>query len=191
MNFAVSEIDFSTDANALRDLWMSLPKATGNYCPKKTDFSPVALRQHLKSIFMYERESEDVMRIRVAGTRIRDYLGMETTGANQLELAPPELRPQFKEFYDNLSRFPCIGIFERISVRKEGTEERIKTIHFPLLDNDGSATVFVGAFLSEHVPLEIDFLTGEIKNSAKEAKLTYINIGAGTPADEALQPKTA
>ena len=179
----ILDVSASEEATALKDLWYGLPKKTGTHCPQKSDFSPVGLRQHLKSIFMLERETEDTMRIRVAGTQIRDYYGREVTGENHFDLAPPELDFIYKKYYGNLSNKPCIGIFERPIRRPSGGEDRVKIIHFPLLDSEGKANIFIGVLVTERLPLNIDTIHKAATPSAQDVTIRYVNIGAGLPDD--------
>lgn len=60
--------------------------------PRRSDIELNAIRRMLPLVLMIEYRSPDEAIIRVAGSRLRDFVGYELTGANYIELAPPEDR---------------------------------------------------------------------------------------------------
>jgi hypothetical protein len=60
--------------------------------PSRADVDLNAIRRMLPLILLLEYHSPDEVRVRVAGSRLRDFLGFELTGANYIDLAPPERR---------------------------------------------------------------------------------------------------
>ncbi|MBL4837706.1 MAG: hypothetical protein JKY34_09015, partial [Kordiimonadaceae bacterium] len=86
-----------------------------------------------------------------------------------------------KEYYNNLTNQPCIGIFERTLRRPSGGEDRIKILHFPLLDGAGKANIFIGVLITEHMPLNIDTLNNPDAPFDQDVTTRYIDIGGGTP----------
>lgn len=60
--------------------------------PRRGDLDLVSIRRLMPMLLLTEVIAPDQVPVRVAGTRLRDYLGFEITGANYIELAPPEQR---------------------------------------------------------------------------------------------------
>lgn len=60
--------------------------------PRRADIELDALRRMLPLVVMIEYRSPDEAIVRVAGSRLRDFLGYELTGANYIDLAPVEDR---------------------------------------------------------------------------------------------------
>lgn len=181
MNIDLSALEYSEEAKALAGLWASLPRKTGYYCPDKTSFSPVSLRQHLKAIFMFERADEDTMLVRVAGSSIREHLGQELTGKNLFDILPSEYVYSFRDYYNKLRDFPCGGVVNRTAAKSDGGRQLLKTYHLPLLDSDSIPRFFVGALKVERLPMYFDEVKNGIMAPRKSLEMFHIDLGAGTP----------
>ena len=185
MNIDLSALNFSEEANALAALWASLPRKSGQIIPEKSAFSPVSLRHHLKSIFMFERQDEDTLLVRVAGSSIRENLGQEITGQNLFEYLPTEYKYSYRDYYNNLQAFKCGGIVERPAAKSGGGRQLLKSLHLPLLDMDGIARYFVGALKVERLPMHFEEIKNGIMAPRKALEMCHIDLGAGTPGDKA------
>jgi hypothetical protein len=61
--------------------------------PRRADVDLNAIRRMLPLVLLIEYHSPAEARVKVAGSRLRDYIGYELTGANYIDLAPLEDRP--------------------------------------------------------------------------------------------------
>lgn len=190
MNIDLKALNFSEEAKALANLWASLPRKNGQVIPEKSTFSPVSLRQHLKSIFMFERQDESTLLVRVAGSNIRENLGQEITGRNLFEFLPTEYKYSYQDYYNNLQAFPCAGIVERPAAKSGGGRQLLKSLHLPLLDVDGIARFFVGALKVERLPMHFDEIKNGIMAPRKALEMLHIDLGAGIPSGE-VEPSSA
>lgn len=191
MKIDLSAINFSEEAEALTKLWSNIPRKTGYFCPEKSNFSPVSLRKHLKSIFMFERQDEDTLLVRVAGSSIREHLGHELTGKNLFEQLPSEYAYSYREYFSGLQSYPCAGIAERPAAKHGGGRQLLKTFHLPLLDTEGVARFFIGALKVERLPLHFDEVRDGIMAPRRPLIMQHIDLGAGIPGMEIAEPNCA
>ncbi len=192
MNIDFSTLNFSTEAKAVTELWASLPRKTGFFCPEKSSFSPVSLGKHLKSIFMFERSDADTLLVRVAGSEIREHLGHELTGKNLFETLPTEYAYSYREYYNSLQALPCAGVVKRPAAKSGGGRQLLKTLHLPLLDVDGIARYFVGALKVERLPLHFEEIKNGIMAPRMDLEMLHIDLGAGLPGmQEQAEPSCA
>ncbi len=191
MNIDLSALSFSTEAKALANLWASLPRKKGYFCPEKSSFSPVSLRQHLTAIFMFERQDEDTLLVRVAGSGLREHLGQEITGKNLFDLLPTEYAYSYREYYNSLQELPCAGLVKRPAAKSGGGRQLLKTLHLPLLDVDGIARFFVGALQVERLPLHFEEIRNGIMAPRMNLEMQHIDLGAGLPGEMVAEPSCA
>lgn len=189
MHIDLSALNFSDEAKALANLWLNLPRKKGHFCPHKSSFSPVSLRQHLKSIFLFERQDEDTLMVRVAGSNIREHLGQELTGKNLFDILPTEYAYSYREYYNKLQSYPCAGLVKRPAAKSGGGRQLLKSLHLPLLDGDGIARFFVGALQVERLPIHFDEIRGDgIMAPRKALEMSHVNLGAGAPERDSAEP---
>lgn len=102
------------------DYWRSkLPGGSNgatDHCPRRIDIHPGEMRALLPSISLYDVMDDDPsrLRVRLAGTRLRDYLGQETTGLMFDELEQGDGRAYWEVAYREVirSRRPAQGVIE-------------------------------------------------------------------------------
>jgi len=187
----LSALNFSEEASALLDLWGSLPRQKGYYCPEKSSFSPVSLGKNLKFIFMLEREDHETLLVRVSGSDIRENLGQEITGKNLFDLLPTEYLFSFKEYYTSLQHYPCAGKVIRPVARPTGGRQLLRTLHLPLLDHNGHARFFVGVMNVERLPMPFDELNNGVLAPRPALEMIHVDLGAGLPGLRAVEPNCA
>jgi hypothetical protein len=172
---------FCEAAAAVTDLWLSLPRRENQVCPDKTNFSPATLRKHLSSVVLYERTVEGEIKVRVAGTSIREFLGQEITGANLLDIFPPEFARAYHAYYENLTEHPCAGVVERPVRGAGGVAYLVKTLQLPLLNSKGEAKFFLGTSKSYPLPKHFTDYRSAAMTASRNLDITYVDIGAGSP----------
>lgn len=192
MKIDLSPLHFSESATALTKLWSGLPRKTGLFCPEKSSFSPVSLRQHLKSVFILERHGENCLRVRVAGSGIREHLGREITGLNLFDLLPTEHLYSYQAYYNNLRHYPCAGHVKRPATMTGGGRHLIQTMHLPLLDKEGEVSFFIGCVHVERMPMRHEEIKHGILKERRDLNIAYLDLGAGIPGQAAMaEPKSA
>lgn len=83
---------FSPKLVALQDLWQS--KLNGRDLPLRSDIPPEELKQWMGNLALCEVEPDPLrFRLRLVGTRIRDYDGADYTGRYLDEVLSPAIRP--------------------------------------------------------------------------------------------------
>jgi len=181
MSLYLHSLRFCDAAKALTDLWFSLPRKRGFVCPTKADFNPMKMRQHLKSVALYEIQKNGSIITRVAGTKIEAFLGKEITGKNLLDVLPPEFVRTYQNHFYNLAKFPCAGLLDRPQIGIEGSFHLIKSLQLPLLNNLGKITHFVG--IAEPYPLPKHFTDyrAAAMAASRNININYVDIGAGVP----------
>ena len=181
MSNQLEALKFCDEATALTNLWLSLPRRNGAICPTKADFSPMKLRKHLKSVVLYERLKNGEILARVAGTNIEQFLGIDITGHNILEIFPPEFTRAYHRYYLNLAEFPCAGIVERPVRGSRGAAYMVRTLQLPMLNTSGEAVHFVGIAKSYPLPKHFTDYRGAAMTASRNLDICYVDIGAGCP----------
>lgn len=131
----------------LFDYWRSKSgDGSDGHCPRRIDIRPGEMRALLPSISLYDViESEPLrLRVRLAGTRLRDYLGRETTGLMLDELEQGDTRAYWDVAYREVirSRRPAQGVIE---VGRPGRAELFRFwLRLPLEDDEGRIHMVLG-----------------------------------------------
>jgi hypothetical protein len=110
----------------LFDYWRA--KCTDTRFPLRADIQPSEIRSLLPSISILEVIGEEdlQLRVRLAGTRLRDYLGVETTGKVIADFNLGEQRDYWAAAYKaaNLSVLVALAADERAGPHRDGAWPR-------------------------------------------------------------------
>ncbi len=161
------------------DYWGSLPKQDG--IPSRRDFDPCKQGPVLSSYVIHELISPEFIRVRLAGTNIRDQYGFETTGHNYLDFVDEWRRETASKSLFLICEHPC-GLLASIrSVTRSGRVLANESVGLPMRDNSGAATLIY--YQSNMIDVE------EFREPSEDEILridvvdeTYFDIGAGIPA---------
>jgi hypothetical protein len=119
--------------------------ATG-HCPRRIDIHPGEMRALLPSISLYDvvDDNPSRLRVRLAGTRLRDYLGQETTGLMLDELEQGDGRAYWEVAYREVirSRRPAQGVIE--AGRPGGAKLFRFWLRLPLENEEGRIHMVMG-----------------------------------------------
>lgn len=161
------------------DYWDTLPKLDG--IPSRRDFDPCEQGPVLSSYVINELISPEFIRVRLAGTNIREQYGFETTGHNYLDFVDEWRRETASRSLFLICEHPC-GLLA--SLRSETRSGRImanESIGLPMRDNSGAAKLIY--YQSNLIDVE------EFREPSEDEILkidvvdeTYFDIGAGIPS---------
>lgn len=178
----MESISFCDESSALIDVWEKLPKLPNMYYPEKTSFSPSSLGKYLRSVFLLEFINDSDIRARVAGTSLREFLGVEITGQNVLDLYPREFLEKMKSFYAGLRVTPCAGYVERPYKMGNENVRIMKSLILPLANPDGEVVYYVGVSKPYHLPEGSAHLKAMNWVSERDMTVHYSDLGGGIPA---------
>ncbi len=184
MNNSLSSLEFCNAAKTMIDLWRSLPIEAGKICPYKASFSPAPMRQYLKNVILYKHIDDYKIITRVAGTSIREFMGLDLTGKDLMNYLPPEYINAYQVYYTNLRAMPCAGTAERPIRGAGGTSYLARTLHLPLLGETGEVEYYVGVSKAYPLPKHYTDYRSISVTSANNLIIKYSDIGAGIPYTE-------
>ncbi|MGV8996357.1 MAG: PAS domain-containing protein [Parvibaculaceae bacterium] len=133
----------------LFDYWRA--KCTETRFPLRADIEPAEIRSLLPSLSILEVIGEDdlQLRVRLAGTRLRDYLGVETTGKVVADFNLGEQRDYWAAAYKEVlsGARPALGV---IPLTPWGQPQIFQFwLRLPLMNEQGRIVMVLGhdAFL--------------------------------------------
>ncbi|MDO8289758.1 MAG: PAS domain-containing protein [Parvibaculum sp.] len=133
----------------LFDYWRA--KCTDSRFPLRADIQPSEIRSLLPSLSILEVIGEDALqlRVRLAGTRLRDYLGVETTGKCVADFDLGEQRDYWAAAYQEVlsGARPALGV---IPLVPWGQPQIFQFwLRLPLMNEQGRIVMVLGhdAFL--------------------------------------------
>ena len=176
MQNAIDELRLYPSASALVDYWLELRKP-GKYCPYKRDFSPMNLGKTLPDVFLTKWFDADKILIRVAGSNTSEVMQQDVTGKNWLDVVPSEHRHAIGDFHKQMRADRC-AVSTVYDLPGMLTSKIARTVHLPLLDDDGSVGYFVGvtkAFSKERNDSNIRAMLSGSKPSMT-IKITDLNV---------------
>ncbi|MEQ8443362.1 MAG: PAS domain-containing protein [Alphaproteobacteria bacterium] len=159
--------------------WLSL--RGDELLPHVKDFRPEDVPQLLSSFVIYDLESRDMIRIRLAGSAILARHGFNSTGTNYLDLVAPERRAKASEAFWLLATQPCAM---RVILRHEyenGLFAQTEALGMPMGVPDGETPrlYYTGQEIENEWRLRVDE-TGRTRRLGV-LRRDFIDIGAGVP----------
>lgn len=134
--------------DTLERYWRQIRRA--DRLPARTDVDPARIDTCLPHSFIVERVAPGVLRLRVAGSRLSDALGMEVRGMPLSALFLPEGRDVLAARIDEVFDGPRIMEFPVRSPRGLGRPAMAgRLLILPLLDGEGRVTRAMGAIMTE------------------------------------------
>jgi len=127
----------------LFDYWAS---KNGERLPRRADIHPGEMRALLPSISLMDvlEDTPLQLRVRLAGTRLRDYLGMEITGRLLDELDLRDQRDYWQTAYREVVEFrrPAQGVVRLMPWKQAGIFQF--WLRLPLMDEEGRINMVLG-----------------------------------------------
>jgi hypothetical protein len=148
--------------------------------PRRAEIELPAIRRLLPLVLMIEYRTPDEAIIRVAGSRLRDFVGYELTGANYIELAPPEDRHVRRYRCWTIATRPCGSRLIYDHRLESGRITHAEVVSLPLdPDQPGGARMT----LANIVPLTHDPVIEGAAHPLLDVATTYtfLDIGNGVP----------
>jgi hypothetical protein len=152
----------------------------GSVLPRRTEIDPAAFIAILPWVAIVEVRDPDTMIYRLCGTALRDIMGIEATGLNMLDLAPPEGRLQ--RSYRNwvAATRPCATAYEMNLTYPSGAMYAHEGISLPVAaEQPGAPALLLRAFAP--IPGVIWYSRREMPRAAGEYDFRFVDIGAGIP----------
>lgn len=131
-----ADLEVEHEATAIfADYWASLPRP--DLVPARADFDPVAVPAILPTFVIHELHAPSDIRIRLAGTEIREHYGVEITGLNYLDFVAPERQATASRAIFLVCEQPC-GMLVRLSSRTAAGSVMVnESLALPMRDDDG------------------------------------------------------
>ena len=134
--------------DTLERYWRQIRKA--DRLPARTDVDPARIDTCLPHSFIVERVAPGVLRLRVAGSRLSEALGMEVRGMPLTALFLPEGREVLASRIDEVFDGPRIMEFPIRSPKSLGRPAMMgRLLILPLLDGEGRVSRAMGAMITE------------------------------------------
>ncbi|WP_119419642.1 PAS domain-containing protein [Desertibaculum subflavum] len=149
--------------------------------PRRSDMQLADIKQLLPLVSLLEARSPTEVVFRVAGSRLRYYLGSDLTGNNYVELAPESFRPIRIWRLQQQLKFPCGSIFIYPHRYPSGFVAPAETISLPIEDGRPGRPPMLLAVITP--------LTSRVEDPPPDGKrevqfafeFSFLDIGAGMP----------
>ena len=149
--------------------------------PRRSDIELNALRRMLPLVLMMEYRSPDEAIIRVAGSRLRDFVGYELTGANYIELAPPEDRQVRRYRCWAIATRPCGSRLIYDHRLESGRVAQAEVVSLPLDPDQAGGARMTLANIAPLAPRD-PLIEGPAGPQLQVATTyAFLDIGAGVP----------
>lgn len=113
--------------------------------PKRFDIEPSQIAKVLPFTFILERIDVDVMRFRLAGTRLCELFGRELRNENFLDVWTQEDRLTMQRQLSVMSRHGAVGTFELQVAAADQSKQPFEMILLPLVHTRNTIDRFLGA----------------------------------------------
>lgn len=157
-------------------------RGAGLLVPKRSAVELGDIKQLLGRVILFELVSDDEIRIRVAGSQLREHHNVEATGKNLRDLTPAEQWPLRRWRTRAAAMRPCGARMINIGTRKPGGEgAAFETVTLPLEPDDARKP----RLLMSNVALVSGKYAPPAKSRPEEALLpiefSFLDLGAGIP----------
>lgn len=126
----------------VRAYWEGLRR--GNGLPKRSAIDPRGLSGVLDRVFLAERIGRGLVQVRIAGSGLADFAGMDVRGLPLSCLFAPESRAQLGITLERVFDLPAVAEVDLGSDRAGGGGLVARLLALPLADEDG-ARLILGA----------------------------------------------
>ena len=126
----------------VRAYWEGLRR--GNSLPKRAAIDPRGLNGVLDRVFLAERIGRGLVQVRIAGSGLADFAGMDVRGLPLSCLFAPESRAQLGVTLERVFDLPAVAEVDLGSDRAGGGGLVARLLLLPMADEDG-AKLILGA----------------------------------------------
>lgn len=174
----MSDYERSSDSQAFQRTWENL-RAEGQIVPVRSTSDLIEFAKFLPQIVLAEADIEnDTMPIRMAGSTIRDWLGLDLTGRDYLDLGEHSDDEHARRHRSNYHDIPC-GRYEILDVSfASGLKMECLLTILPIWGHARERIFVVLAEVSVPSDLRPDDSVVKIADFVKYG--ATIDIGAGT-----------
>lgn len=155
-------------------------RRTGRLLPKRTEMDLSDIKELLGRIILFELIAPDDIRIKVAGTQLREHADFEATGRNLAELTPPGHWPMRRWRMQEMAALPCGGVMITRDQPAIGFGGTLETVTLPVEpDEDGRPRLLLSnvAVLGDVHPS----VKGRPRIVPMVDEFRFLDLGAGLP----------
>lgn len=175
-------VEFVADASRAWDAhWRTLPR--DGLVPWRSVFDPLDVPALLPHMMICDLTEPTIVRIRLVGTGMTSNFGFDPTGGDYLDLVAPDRREEAFAGFLVPANHPCGMRILGESRHETGKAMAVEGVGFPFRRDDGAGSqlVFVGSNIDANLGRWPDL--GRM-TSFHVYQRDFIDIGAGTPADD-------
>ncbi len=157
-------------------------RAPGRLLPKRSAVELGDIKPLLRRVVLLELAREDGIRIKVAGSQLRDHSDFEATGRSLAEITPPERWPLRRWRVTEMASRPCGSWMINHDTQTQGSEGvTFETVTLPL-DPDGPGKP---RLLISHLAVVGGIYEPPIKGRPQLFRISsdfrFLDLGAGIP----------
>ncbi len=115
--------------------------------PRRSDIDPAEIVPLLPYLYLVEMQSSGGILVRLAGTALRQLYGIEMTGHDMIDLAPPDHKATRLWRYQQAAQYPCGMYYVRRQNYASGAEDETETLFLPLAAADVAPSVSAWQFI--------------------------------------------
>ncbi len=150
--------------------------------PSASDIDPSQIAYILKDVAILDVIDATNIQYRLAGTAIAERMGEDPTGNNLIEMTAPETRTVVSQILQTIVSQPAGAIAVYENVYSTGKRAVVESLYLPLQKSEGQSDRIVSVHSRERTVTYEDEQARSIV-AAKILDLTWIDIGAGLPAN--------
>lgn len=159
------------------DHWLSLPRE--GVLPLRSSFLPEKIPQLLPSLIIYEMVSPTFIKFRLAGTAVRERMGVDATGQNYLDYVSPERREKASQSFFAVVGQPCGMRVISHHGMASGQKKYLEILMLPM-ENDRGENPIVLCQGNEIKPEKEElFQDQDLLKNISIVRRDFIDIGAG------------
>lgn len=128
--------------NSLKQYWESL--RAGRLAPYRSEIDPRQFEHALENMFILEVVGEETIRVRLAGMKLCEMMGMEVRGMSPRAFMMPEDRSRFDNTILDVVRKPSVVDFVMETVDYKGKSGTAYVLLMPLRSDFGEITRILG-----------------------------------------------
>ena len=159
----------------------------GRLMPKRPAIELQDIKELLGRVILFELVSEDEVRIKVAGSQLRDHVNFEATGRNFADLTPPAQWPVRRWRLNEMAARPCGGVMiNRETETHSGECVPFETMTLPVEPQGPGKPRLLSATWRCSAPSTSRRPRTDRRWSTRPDEFRFLDLGAGIP--ERMEP---
>ncbi len=167
------------DCRAFAEAWQHWRGA--DLVPRRSAVRLEEIRKLLPLVSVIEVISPEVAKFRLAGTALRDAMGIELTGLNYFDLTKPETRARRVARTQQIVTHPCGGHVLYPILYASGRTVLTEVFSLPVWPNDPSAPPQIFAISVSMEDMRLAGPVAEPNQLPQGEGFQFVDIGAGAP----------